>query len=168
MAKKNINLAEEAKDSAGTTEVEKITFEDLLEICPNDKTLKKLKKTDDDAAKLIDLLYVFANGDLRDMRQKFNALDEFSKKLKAYLLQELEDAGLESAGGKVGQISINEKKIATVEDWDKFYKYIKRTDGFDMLNRAINQKAIAERLDAKKKVGGIDTFDKKTLSLTKA
>jgi len=41
-----------------------------------------------------------------------------------------------------------------VEDWDKFYAHIKKTGEFDLLNRALNQAAVQERVDAQERPRG--------------
>lgn len=168
MPKKKVDLAAEAQASAGGAQVEgDITFDDLLELAPSPAILKRLKATDDNGAKLTDLLYKYTNNELSKKRKEFNTMEEFAKKLSQYLLQELQYAELEGVTGKFGRIEVKEKEVASVEDWTKFYAHIKRMNAFDLLNKAVNQKAVKERWENKKQVPGVGVFNKKSLSLTK-
>lgn len=80
-------------------------------------------------------------------------------------------------GGAVGKqfkAVRTENPTYSIEDDTAFYAYVKKTGQFDLLNRAINQKAIKERLeDSKflkkfpKGVPGTKKFVKIGLSVTK-
>lgn len=79
-------------------------------------------------------------------------------------------------GGAVGKafkaIRV-ESDVYSIEDDAKFYDHIKKTGAFDLLNRAINQRAVKERLEDPKyirKYGGVPgtkKFKKIGLSVTK-
>lgn len=168
MAKKKIDLEAESQVTAEGVEDNSLTLEHVLDLAPSAAVVKQLQATDDNGAKLTDLLYKYKNGELSKLRKKFKEVEDFVKKLEAYLLQELSAAEIEGVSGKVGRIEIKEKDVASVEDWDKFYGHIKRKDEFDLLNKAVNQKACKERWEQGKQVPGVGVFHKKTLSVTKA
>ena len=163
-----VNLAAEAAAATEGNEEDALTFETLLELAPNKAALTKLTKTKDEGDKLIDFLYTYKNKDLAKARKEFKQMEEFVSKLSAYIMQELEDSSLTGASGKVGQVTIKDKDVATVKDWQKFYAYIKRNNAFELLNKAVNQKSVAERWEDKKKIPGVEAFNKKSLSITKA
>lgn len=80
-------------------------------------------------------------------------------------------------GGAVGKqfkAIRTESDVYSIEDDTEFYAFIKRTGSFDLLNRAINQKAVRERLEDDKftkkfpkGVPGTKAFKKIALSVTK-
>lgn len=77
--------------------------------------------------------------------------------------------------------------IFQVDDWEKFYDWIKKNNAFEVLNRALNQAAISEHVDAlnvkidaanlkaknpadrkpRKLLPGVKTFTALKLSVTK-
>lgn len=70
--------------------------------------------------------------------------------------------------------------IYVVEDWDKLYKHLKKTGEFDLLNRALNQAAVKDRVEAQERPRGkrgenwkpklppgVGTFNAVKLSVTK-
>lgn len=167
MAKK-IDLSKEAvKTTAGAeeeAEVVKIDDAFLREICPK-ALLPAFKQAKTPAARA-DFLYNVENLELKKARATFKEIDNFVTKLEAWFIQEF--AGdQKGVTGKVGRVEVTDKKIATVIDWTKFYKHIQKKGEFDLLNKAVNQKAVQERWEQEKTVPGVDTFTKKVISLTK-
>ena len=75
----------------------------------------------------------------------------------------------ESSGvqGLKSRVQVTESVIPVVEDWTKFYAHIKKTNEFELLNRAPNKAAITERWDSKRQVPGIGKFHSKRVSCTK-
>jgi hypothetical protein len=54
-----------------------------------------------------------------------------------------------------------------VEDWDKFYAFIRKTKNFGLLQRRAGDAAIQELWDAGKTVPGVSTFNVVTVSVNK-
>lgn len=161
--KKKINLEEEAQNSNAPTK-ELITEDLLLEICPKE-ILSAFKKAKSPASRA-DFLYQIDNNELKALKKKAAEMDNFVTKLEAWFVQEFKD-DQRGVTGKVGRVEVKEKKVAIVEDWDAFYANIKKKGEFELLNRAVNQKAVAERWEAKKQVPGVGKFVKHVISLTK-
>lgn len=69
--------------------------------------------------------------------------------------------------GHSARVQINDQVVPTVENWEAFYAHIKKTGSFELLNRAVNRKAVTERWDAKKQVPGVGRFVAKKVSCTK-
>lgn len=160
--KKKIDLEAEAENSVSDAAV--ITAEDLLEVCPKE-ILPEFKKAKTDGAR-VDLLYKIVNNELKEAKRKADAIDTFCAKLKQFFLQNL-DGDQTGITGKVGRVEVKTSDVASVEDWDKFYAYIAKKKEFDLLNKAVNQKAVKARWEEEKEVPGIGKFVKKTISLTK-
>ena len=82
--------------------------------------------------------------------------------------------GDDGAVGKQFKAVRTETEVFSIEDDTAFYAHVKKTGAFDLLNRAINQKAVRERLEDPKyikkfgvKVPGTKKFTKIGLSVTK-
>ena len=69
--------------------------------------------------------------------------------------------------GKRAQVSIVRTVIPTMEDADKFYKYVFRNKARDMLKNGVATKAWRERIEAGKTVPGVGKFTKISLRLSK-
>lgn len=71
------------------------------------------------------------------------------------------------AAGKHHQVSVYTDVVPQAEDWDKVFKYIKRTGEFDLLQRRLNSAAVKERWEDNKSIPGVTTFNAVKVSLTK-
>ena len=69
--------------------------------------------------------------------------------------------------GKLARVTIINKIVPEVKDWDALYAHIKKTSSFDLLNRALNRKAVEERYEAGKCVPGVEDFQTATVSINK-
>jgi len=108
-----------------------------------------------------------------DVREARLALNRVASEIETYekaILGHVIESVSANEGGVVGKrykgVIIRET-IPVVEDWDALYAHVKKTSGFDLLNRALNRVAVKERFDAGKVVPGVGTFQAKKLSVTK-
>jgi len=93
--------------------------------------------------------------------------EKFQNMLEAWFIQELPTKDAQGIAGKKGRVEIKTKELPTVEDWSKFCAYIQQTGAFELLNRAVNPKAVRERWENKEEVPGVGKFVRKVVSLTK-
>ena len=98
---------------------------------------------------------------------KCNKEKEILSALERDILQRMQKEGLETSGGKLAKITIQDKTFPDVFDWDKFYKYIKKNDAWDMLQKRVSSVAYKARLDDKVKVPGVKKFTKHSLLMRK-
>lgn len=163
---KKVNLKEEAEAaSTGTEEVVVITDEMLTDLCPP-KIRTRFMKAKTPAARA-DLLYELEHNEMKDARAAYNHIDKFMTKLEQWFVQEFED-DQRGVTGKVGRVEIKTREFATVEDWSKFYAHVAKKKEFDLLNKAVSQKAIQARWSEDEVVPGVGKFVKKVISLTGA
>ena len=162
MAKK-VDLKKEAAAMEGDVP-EAVTEETLFEFCPKE-FLAQFKKAKTPAARA-DLLYLI-DEEAGKRAKEVDAVKKFVSKLEQWFIEQLPSDDATGIAGKVGRVAIKLKEIATVADWTKFYKHIQKKGEFELLNRAVNQKAVKERWEQNKAVPGVDRFTKKTVSLTK-
>jgi hypothetical protein len=109
--------------------------------------------------------------DVRDIRLALSKIVDAVKQQEDAITNHIIDTvDADTSGGVVGKrykAIIVRKTIPVVENWDSVYEYIKRTDSFDMLNKALNHAAFNERRENGVTVEGIGTFEAKKLSVTK-
>lgn len=164
VSKPKIDLAKEAKTTAKVEIEGEITDSILFEFCPK-QFLPEFKKAKTPAARA-DLLYAVDKARLA-ITKEAKLLDEFEGKLKRWFVQNLPEKDATGITGKVARVQLNKKDVPAVKDWPKFYAFIKKNNAFEMLNRAVNAKSVAERWEAGKQVPGVEKFTTKTVSLTK-
>lgn len=95
-------------------------------------------------------------------------LEKVENFIKQYLIDNLPKNDATGVTGKLARATRIPKEIPQVKDWPAFYAHIKKTGDFDLLQRRVGEKAINERLEAGKKVPGIEIFRTATISIVKA
>ncbi|MES2200728.1 MAG: hypothetical protein V4498_00590 [candidate division FCPU426 bacterium] len=88
--------------------------------------------------------------------------------LKTHLIDNVPKSQASGIAGKVARVTVVTKDVAQVKDWDKLYKWIKKTGNFQVLGRAISAEAVEEITEKTgKPIPGIGTFKVVSLSLNK-
>jgi hypothetical protein len=113
-----------------------------------------------------DALYVTRQQRLIEQKD-ITAFEAIEKALKEHLIATLPKSDQTGAQGKLARVTVVTKKIPIVEDWWALYKYIKKTNQFDLLNRALNGAAVQERWDSGKTVPGVGSFNAVSVSVNK-
>jgi hypothetical protein len=101
------------------------------------------------------------------MQKEVDALEEEEKALKDHLINNLPKAEATGVAGQLCRVSVVTKSVPQVQDWETFYKYIKRTGDFSLLHKRVSTEAVQERWDAGKAVPGVTAFNAVTLSVNK-
>jgi len=114
---------------------------------------------------LIDSMY-----DLREAKRalesKIEDIDKVYRQHEEELMKKLDDSGLDKASGKLASASISSTNVGNVTDWETLYKYIKRTNNFQLLQRRLSDPAYRELMELKGTVPGVQPFIRKRLNLT--
>ena len=113
-----------------------------------------------------DALYLTREERLREGKQVAE-LEAYEKAIKAHVIDTLPKSESTGVAGKVARVAVTTQKVPVVEDWDAFYKHVKKTGHFELLNRAVNAAAVQERWDAGKAVPGVGSFNVAKVSVTK-
>jgi hypothetical protein len=117
-------------------------------------------------AAVADLLYTTRQRRL-DLNKHVEAMKVQEAALKDHLIDNLPKSDSTGVAGKIARAQVNTEDSPATQDWDAFYKHLKKTGQFDLMNKAINRKAIKERWAAGKEVPGIGHFEQVKISLTK-
>jgi hypothetical protein len=96
-----------------------------------------------------------------------DALQEKESAIKEHLINNLPKSDASGVAGKLARVTIVTKVIAQVKDWDVFYKYVKKTGAFDLMQRRLTDTAVKERWDNGKEVPGVEPFNAVTVSINK-
>jgi hypothetical protein len=109
--------------------------------------------------------------ELREKRleeqKKVDAIEAEEKAIKEHIIQNLPKSEASGVAGKVARVTVITKQVPQVKDWDMFYKHVKKTGEFELLQRRLTDTAIRERWDAGKQVPGVESFNAVTLSINK-
>lgn len=120
------------------------------------------------------------------LRQDRLAVDKEVKAMKAnetFVQEHIINNVPKGDSGAVGKLFkgiVYTDVVYQVDDWEAFYKHLQKTGEFDLLNRALNQAAVKERVDSQvrptgkrgenwkpKLPPGVKTFPVVKLSVTK-
>lgn len=153
----------EAKKSPKTTVIESVGKVSKAEVMARVSKELKVPKTPGAQA---DMLYVTREKRL-NLQKEIDALAAFETKLKNELIENLPKSSATGAAGKIARVQIVTEDVPVVQDWDEFYKHIKKKGEFDLLNRAANRTAIRARWDNNKTVPGVGHFQAVKVSVTK-
>lgn len=96
-----------------------------------------------------------------------DALEAEEKALKEHIINTLPKSETSGVAGKVARVTVVSKDVPQVKDWDLFYKHVKKTGEFELMQRRLSDSAINERWDSGKKVPGVEAFKVTSISLNK-
>lgn len=114
---------------------------------------------------------------LSDMKEKRLAADKVAAELKAQetaLSEHIINTLDKASGGAVGKhhkvvVQVQPKPRVQADKWPEFYAYMAKSKGWDMMQKRLNEGALAERIVAAKGKlpPGVEMFNVVKLSLTK-
>lgn len=90
--------------------------------------------------------------------------------LADHIIKNLPKSDANGIAGKKCRVTIREKTIPQVQDWDAFYEYIRKNakkGAFSLLQKRVGDAAVKEIWEAGKEVPGVGRFHVKTLSVNK-
>ncbi len=128
----------------------------------------KMPKT---LAACADLLYTTREARYA-LKKQVEALEANETELREYIIQNLPKSNATGIAGKVARVTVSNKVVAQVADWEKLYEFIaksyKKNPGvFSLLQRRLGEKTAKEMLDAGKAPPGVTTIEVPVISLNK-
>jgi hypothetical protein len=94
-------------------------------------------------------------------------IEEEEKALKNHIINNLPKSEASGVAGKLARVTIVSKDVPQVKDWDALYRYIKKTNSFEILQRRLSDVAVKERWSEDKEVPGVEHFTAITVSINK-
>jgi hypothetical protein len=113
-----------------------------------------------------DNLFELRNKRLAEQK-KVDDIESEEKALKAHIIENLPKSEASGVAGKFARVTVVTKQVPQVKDWDAFYKYVKKTGSFDMMQKRLSDAAIKERWEAGKEVPGVEHFNAVSVSINK-
>jgi len=129
-------------------------------------TAAKTFKFPKEMGKCADMLYTLREKRLAGQKV-VDAVEAEEKALKEHIINTLPKSEASGVLGKLAKVAVTKKMVPQVKDWTLFYAHVKKTNGFDLLNRALNKSAVEARYEAGKKVPGVEDFPTLSVSCTK-
>lgn len=112
--------------------------------------------------------------DLADVRQlrlamqkQVDAVAKRESELRDHIIDNLSVGDDTGAAGKKYRAQIKTDTKPTVTDWEDVYDYIVDNDRFDLLQKRLGDKAIAEIWDEGEQIPGVEKITVKSVSITK-
>jgi len=87
--------------------------------------------------------------------------------LKNHIIENLPKSEASGVAGKLARVTVVTKQVPQVKDWDAFYKYVKKTGSFDLMQKRLTDAAIKERWEAGKEIPGVEHFNAVSVSINK-
>lgn len=107
----------------------------------------------------------------REARLKLDKLAAEMKKkeseLKAFLIDNISKSDATGICGKLMRATLQTKTEPTPEDWSAIYKFVKKHNAFDLLQRRLSAPAVLERWNDGKQIEGVGKIQVISVSLTK-
>lgn len=116
-------------------------------------------------AQCADLLYKTRQQRL-NLEREVKKLEELESALKEYFINNLSKQDSTGIAGQLARVQIKPEVVPIVEDWPKFYNYVKKTGEFELLQKRLSRQAVEERWEAKRTVPGIGRLNAKKVSCT--
>ena len=106
---------------------------------------------------------------LKVLEQKTQEQKNLVTVLRDEMTKEMNDAGTVSYSGPGIRISLRKSIVPQAVDWTKIYRFMKKNNAFDLLQRRLASTAWNDRMeDRKSPIPGIESFTKTTLYITLA
>ncbi len=129
--------------------------------------MRRTKMAKIKATTLMDKLYKMKLDIEADEAKLKKKKDKYSEGRET-LLQGFTKEQISTLKGKLAKATVVTSKVPTITDKDKFLKYVMRNKATDLLKNGVSTAAYRERLNAGKKVPGVETFTVVSLRLGKA
>lgn len=113
-----------------------------------------------------DLLYELKQERLKQQKV-VDALAVYESALRDHIIAELPKSEALGVTGHKARVTVVTKDVPTVKDWDALYAHVRETGHFELLQRRLGDKAVAERWDQGVAVPGVEPFTAVTVSLNK-
>jgi hypothetical protein len=113
-----------------------------------------------------DKLFELRNKRLAEQK-KVDEIAAEESALKNHIIENLPKSEASGVAGKLARVTVVTKQVPQVKDWDAFYKYVKKTGSFDLMQKRLTDAAIKERWEAGKEVPGVEHFNAVSVSINK-
>jgi hypothetical protein len=104
---------------------------------------------------------------LSELNAEIDEINATKSALENDLMEFMSSTGTTQLGSSMGTASLKLTTKFAVSNWDQFIKYVVETESFDMLQKRISTKAVADRLQADEEVPGVQGVQVYSVSIRK-
>lgn len=104
---------------------------------------------------------------LEELDARRKPVSDEEERVRAYMFETFKKDELRGAKGSGLQVSLKETVVPTLVDFKKFLAYARKPGNEDLLQKSVNSPAWRERMEAGKKVPGVDSFKRVSLAVAK-
>lgn len=101
------------------------------------------------------------------MEKEVEPIQARESQLREYLISNISKSDDTGAAGLRYRAQIVIKETPRAVDWPKIYSYIRENDRFDLVQKRLGEKAVADMLSDGQKIPGIEIAKIPTVSITK-
>lgn len=112
-------------------------------------------------------LYAEVRGLRLAMDKEVGTVKELESKLREHIIDNLSKSDDTGAAGLKYRAQIVTKAKPTVSDWPSLWAFIRKHDRFDLLQKRVSDKAVADMWDAAEAVPGVEKMHVPDVSITK-
>ena len=109
---------------------------------------------------------------LREKKRKheeaIKELEHSMGALQQELIEQMSAENISASRGRKASVSLTTSVVPNVEDWDDFYKFIRRKNWFHLLERRPSVTGCRELFERRGLIPGVVPFTKTTLNLRAA
>ena len=102
-----------------------------------------------------------------EVQKQVDLLQSEESAIKEHIINTLPKSEASGVAGKLARVTVVTKQVPQVKDWDAFYKHVKKSGDFDLLQRRLTDSAIKERWEAGKEIPGVEHFNAVSVSINK-
>lgn len=113
-----------------------------------------------------DRLFELRNKRLAEQK-KVDEIEAEEIALKNHIIENLPKSEACGVSGRLARVTIVAKQIPQVKDWGAFYKYVKKTGSFDLMQKRLADTAVKERWESGKEIPGVEHFNVVSVSINK-
>jgi len=104
---------------------------------------------------------------IKDLNKQVADLKKQQQAAEIEMMELLDEQGVTGTRTKMFTVTITEAPQPTVTDWDELYKFISKNEAFGLLQRRVSSTAYREYVNAEEVVPGVETYNKRAISMRK-
>lgn len=99
------------------------------------------------------------------LAEQDKALSEEFEELSVEVLAVMDSLGVDATRSTYASMSRSVQQLPQVNNWDEFYRYVKKNDAFYLLQKRVSSKAWSEQLELEGEIPGTEAYEKVKLNL---
>lgn len=111
-------------------------------------------------------LFAAAHRERKRREEHANSIKTVEDQLESHIIDLFTAEDINKVGGSQGTVTLKEKDVPRITDYEALCKHIKKNDAWDLLQRRPGEVACQSRWEAGEEIPGVEKFHVKKLALT--